>query len=530
MKTWPDVNALYQVYPRSFKDANGDGIGDLRGIIEKLDHFKGSKNSLGVDAIWISPIYCSPMKDFGYDVSNHCDIDPIFGTLDDFEELLHEAHRRDIKVMLDFVPNHTSDQHAWFQEALADPKSPKRDYYVWRDPKPDGSPPNNWLSFFGGSTWELEPASGQYYLHSFLSSQPDLNWQNPAVREEMKNVLRFWLDMGVDGVRADAIWYISKDPRWRDNPVRLDTDESPGSYWSYIHRYSRSGPHVLEYLRELTDVVESYPDRFMIFEHLFDGDVDGRMEQLRSLYEVNPRVSAPFNFEGMFLPWHAEAFGEFIQFSQDVLCPGDISFHSFSNHDQSRIVSRFGKEQARLVALLQLTMPGISTIYYGEEIGMSDVAIPQSKLLDKGRGSSGNRDVARTPMQWSDDEYAGFSCMAPWLPTSRYSHSCNVVTEINDDDSFLNLYRQLLGLRQANDILIKGSYTPIKSYKDILAFERAYGDEKYVIVLNFSAKKRDVFVTYSGAVIASTHPARPPHIARNGEVTLRSYEGIVVKL
>ena len=530
MKTWPDINAIYQVYPRSFKDGNHDGIGDLRGIIEKLDHFKGSRHSLGVDAIWISPIYRSPMKDFGYDVSDHRDIDPIFGTLDDFTELLAKAHERDIKVMLDFVPNHTSDQHPWFQEAIANPKSPKREYYVWRDPKPDGSPPNNWLSFFGGSTWELEPVSGQYYLHTFLTSQPDLNWDNPKLREEMKDVLRFWLDMGVDGVRADAIWYISKDPDFTDNPIRAGVHESEDSYWAYVHRYSRAGPRVIEYLRELTDVVESYPDRFMVFEHLFDGDAGGRMEQLRALYDVNPRVSAPFNFEGMFTTWGAEPFGEFVQFAQDILRHGDISIHCFSNHDQSRIVSRFGKEQARLIAMLQLTMPGIPTIYYGEEIGMSDVTIPASKRVDVGRGSSGNRDVVRTPMQWNDSKFAGFSQVGPWLPISRYVSSCNVESEISDNDSFFTLYRNLLALRTRDETLTKASYSQIKSYKDILAFERTHNETTYIVALNFSDKKHDVFVSYHGEVVTSTHPEKPPTIAKNGEVTLRPYEGIVVKL
>ncbi len=530
MKTWPDVNALYQVYPRSFKDASGDGVGDLKGITSKLDYFSGSKDSLGIDAIWISPIYRSPMKDFGYDVSDHCDIDPIFGTLDDFKHLLAEAHKRGIKVMLDFVPNHTSDQHPWFQEALADRNSPKRDYYVWRDPSADGALPNNWLSFFGGSTWELDPASGQYYLHTFLKSQPDLNWDNPRVREEMKDVLRFWLDLGVDGIRADAIWYISKDPDFRDDPMRAGAAAGEDSFWSYVHRYSRAGPRVVEYLRELAEVVESYPDRFIVYEHLFDGDVGDRMEQFRALYEVNPRVSAPFNFEGMFTEWGASHFGDFIQFAQDMLREGDISVYSFSNHDQSRIVSRFGEDRARLIAMMQLTMPGLPTIYYGDELGMKDVAIPMEKMVDGGRGMSGSRDPVRTPMQWDRTRNAGFSDGEPWLPIDSAYKTHNVVSELADNDSFFALYQTLLRLRREDETMTKGAYVRIESYKDILAFERTHGETNYMVVLNFSDKKRDVFVSYLGEIVCSTYPARHSVIAKNGEVTLQPYQGIVVKV
>lgn len=533
VKRWQNTNALYQIYPRSFMDANNDGVGDLQGIIDRLDYLKGTPDSLGVDAIWISPVYPSPMADFGYDVSDYCDIHPIFGDLTIFRRLLDEAHARGIKVMMDFVPNHTSDQHPWFLDALSGPDSDKRDYYVWRDPKPDGSPPNNWISIFGGSMWQRDDASGQYYLHSFLKEQPDLNWDNPRVREEMKAVLRFWCDMGVDGFRADAVWHMAKDAEMRDNPRNPDYTGLPDDYDAVFHTRSRYGPKLFTYLRELTEIVESYPDRIMILENYPDPKLGDVITQYRQFYDVQPGVAMPFNFEAMWLPWGAAGFGEFLTRFHTMLRPGDMPVFALSNHDQSRIVTRFGREQARLMAMFLLTQPGLPTIYYGDEIGMEDGTILPHQVQDpSGKNNPmGGRDGERTPMQWSEANQAGFTTHVPWLPVAKSAHLYNVDKEINDPDSFLSLYRTLLGLRSLDTTMTDGTFHEIhRGDKEVLAYERKGHDSHYVIQLNFSKKKETVFVSYHGRVVASTHQGKPPVLAKNGEVILRPFEGVVVKL
>lgn len=532
MKPWTSVNALYQIYPRSFFDTNDDGVGDLGGIIEKLSYLKGEPDSLGVDAIWISPIYPSPMADFGYDVSDYCDIHPIFGDLNQFKMLLEKAHARGIKVMMDFVPNHTSDQHPWFQEALRDTHSPKRDYYVWRDPKPDGSPPNNWISIFGGSMWQRDDISGQYYLHSFLKEQPDLNWDNSAVREEMKEVLRFWLDMGVDGFRADAVWHMAKDDQLRDNPTNPDFVGGADDYGSLIHTRSRYGPKLFTYLKELANVVGSYDDRIIIFENYPDPALGDVVEQYRQFYDVHHGVAMPFNFEAMFLPWSATAFGDFMQRFQAILRPGDTPVYCLSNHDQSRIVTRFGSEQAKLMAMFLLTQPGLPTMYYGDEIGMADGHILPHQVQDPSGKSNpmGGRDPERTPMQWSAGKHAGFTNHIPWLPVAQNATNNNVEVENQNGGSFLALYRTLLGLRARDSTFGKGVVTHIKSDNDeILAYEcRSYKD-RYVVILNFSDHLSQVFASHTGEVVCCTQPEREPRLEKNGEVKLEAYEGIIIR-
>ncbi len=532
MKPWTSVNALYQIYPRSFFDTNDDGVGDLGGIIQKLSYLKGEPDSLGVDAIWISPIYPSPMADFGYDVSDYCDIHPIFGDLNQFKMLLEKAHARGIKVMMDFVPNHTSDQHPWFQEALRDTHSPKRDYYVWRDPKPDGSPPNNWISIFGGSMWQRDDISGQYYLHSFLKEQPDLNWDNSAVREEMKEVLRFWLDMGVDGFRADAVWHMAKDDQLRDNPTNPDFVGGADDYGSLIHTRSRYGPKLFTYLKELANVVGSYDDRIIIFENYPDPALGDVVEQYRQFYDVHHGVAMPFNFEAMFLPWSAEAFGEFMQRFQAILRPGDTPVYCLSNHDQSRIVTRFGSEQAKLMAMFLLTQPGLPTMYYGDEIGMADGHILPHQVQDPSGKSNpmGGRDPERTPMQWSAGKQAGFTNHIPWLPVSSSVAHANVEAEQADRNSFLSLYQQLLLLRSDGPTLLSGSLEYRKGASDdILAYERYDQHAHYLVLLNFGAINHTVFATHKGSVVSTTAGDSPPSITAHGEITLGAYEGVVIK-
>lgn len=538
-KRWSDVNAIYQIYPRSFKDSDGDGIGDLRGVIDKIDYFKGTKDSLGIDAIWFSPIFPSPMADMGYDVSNYCDINPEFGTLDEFRELLEKAHARDIKVMLDFVPNHTSDQHPWFKESRKPKPNQYSDYYVWQDPKPGGGPPNNWLSIFGGSAWEYDKTRKQYYLHTFLKEQPDLNWDNPAVRTEMAEVLRFWFDLGVDGIRADAVRFISKDPALHDDPkakgAAKDISGSGGAYDDYIHKYSRYWKNLFPYLTELTAVVEEYHNRVMIFEDYPDGNF-GTREQYLAFYGINPKVSAPFNFEGIWTPFKAPDFREFITEFQGMLNPDEhIPVYCFGNHDQWRLVTRMGgPEQARLIALLQMALPGLPTVYYGDELGMPNTPIKHDEIQDLRAFSSGDpdstRDYERTPMQWSRDKYAGFSDTKPWLPIGDTVARHNVETQLREHDSFLSLYRRLLNLRRRYPILRHGTYELLGDEEpELFMYARWIGDQHVYVAANFSSKPNKAKLPHNGRVLCCTHPVDYPEIEDDGTIILRPYEGIIVE-
>ena len=346
--TWYRSGVLYQIYPLSFADSNGDGYGDITGIIDHLDYLGGAENSLGVSAIWLSPVYKSPLKDFGYDVSDFRAIDPVFGTMEDFERLVREIHTRGMKLLMDFVPNHTSDQHPWFQEALQSKASPKRDWYIWANPKADGSEPNNWLGLFGGQAWTLDKASGQYYLHTFLPSQPDLNWRNPEVRTEMEAVLRFWLGKGVDGFRTDSIYYLIKDDQLRDDPINPDYIEGvsdPATY--YKKTYSAGQSEIFGLLEGICEVVDQDDDSFLVSEAYLG------IEELKTLYRACTKhpIHAPFNFNLMSLPWEASVFGDWIEAYEASLRPQDVPNYVLGNHDRPRLASRVGTQRARALAL-----------------------------------------------------------------------------------------------------------------------------------------------------------------------------------
>lgn len=528
MARWQNVNGIYQIYPRSFKDSNGDGVGDLVGITEKLDYIKGKPDSLGIDAIWISPFYSSPMADFGYDISDYYSIDPLFGDLEDFKTLLDEAHARDIKVMVDYVPNHTSNEHPWFVASRSSRENEKRDWYVWRDPAPEGGPPNNWQSVFGGSAWQLDVPLGQYYLHSFLTAQPDLNWDNPEVREAMTKVLDFWLALGVDGIRADAVRWLSKDPQFQDNPLNPDFKENDRSYDRYFARYSRYGDKLFDYLGEMAAVVERYPDRIILFEDYIDTNI-ARQEQYTHFYSVNPEVAAPFNFEGLGLPYNATDFrlliNEFQMLSKGKMRP----FYCFSNHDQVRIVSRFGAKQARLIAMLQLTLPGIPVVYYGDELGMYNVPIPSNMVKDPfekwapGHG----RDPQRTPMQWSDEKFAGFSEAIPWLPVANDFIKTNVETELQDPHSSLMLYKELLKLRRSSTALQSGKYVEWSGKSNnVFGYSREDEQEQLVVLLNMADEIVECAADIKGELIYSTHAV----VESGGEcIFLQPHQGMIVR-
>lgn len=530
MTTWRDVTAVYQIYPRSFMDTNHDGVGDIPGIISKLDYIR---ETLGINAIWMSPVYRSPMVDCGYDVSDYEQIDPVFGALDDMRRLIDEAHRRDIKVMMDIVPNHTSDQHAWFQESRSSRDNPKRDWYVWRDAPGDGQLPNNWLSQAGGSSWTYDPTTGQYYLHSFMPQQPDLNWENPDVREAMKGVMRYWFDMGVDGFRVDAVWGLSKNLDYADDPHNPAFDGPSDEYGYYIHSSCKQGPHFIERLAEIAAVAREYEDRFVVFEYYPDDKLGDIMVQYRAVYSIDPSVCSAFFFEGFRQPWSAAIFGTVYHDFLTGLDEQALPAMSISNHDQPRIASRFSQAQARLMAMMQLTMPGLPFVYYGDEIGMENVELSSDEVrdqFDSSTGVFGGRDPERTPMQWDDTLYAGFSDAKPWLPVSPNRVQINVASQCADDDSLLALFRWLTDFRSRTEVLRHGWFETIDVNNGyVFAYKRSSDTERYYVLLNFDDHDQPVQLPEACTTLRSAHTYDDVMISPDNSLVLYAHQGVLLK-
>src|ERR1700719_1104887 len=449
---WWMHGIVYEIYPRSFQDSNEDGVGDLQGIRQRLDYLTW----LGVDAIWIAPIHPSPMADFGYDVSDYCGVDPLFGSLSDFDDLLRDAHSRGLKVILDFVPNHTSDQHPWFKESRSSRLNPKRDWYIWRNGKSDGVPPHNWVSQFGGSAWTFDASTEQYYLHSFLREQPDLNWRNPAVRHAMYDVLRFWLDRGVDGFRVDVLWLLIKDDQFRDNPVNPAYVPGESSHDRLLPFYTANRPEVHAIVAEMRSVTDTYPDRVLI------GEIYLPIEQLVTYYGHDLKgAHLPFNFQLLQTAWNAASIAQIMEEYEAALPHGAWPNWVLGNHDKERIASKIGSAQARVAAMLLLTLRGTPTIYYGEEIGMKDVPIAPEQVQDPAEknepGLGLGRDPERTPMPWDASLLAGFTSGKPWLPLGPDHASVNVMAMGESRGLILNLYRRLVELRRNNPVLTHGA-------------------------------------------------------------------------
>lgn len=521
-KAWRDVGSLYQIYPRSFRDLNGDGVGDLNGITLKMDYL----SDLGVDAIWISPFFTSPMTDLGYDVADYQNVDPVFGGLDDFRMLLDEAHARDIKVMIDLVPCHTSDQHPWFVESRSGRGNPKRDWYVWRDGN-DGHEPNNWISLAGGKSWTFDADSGQYYLHSFLPTQPDLNWDNPEVRLAIKDVVRFWFDMGVDGMRVDAIWGISKDPELRDDIVNYDFHGDSNSYGAYIHDHCKQGPHFQEYLHELASVCDEYDDKQMVFEFYPDERLGDIWQQYHDVIHVHPKATA-FFMEHRQNDWHGEHTGwNIVNYLEAA--GENMPFFCLGNHDQPRVTSRLGLPRSRALQFLNLLCPGVSVMYYGDEIGMEDVDLTQHDAQDGFHCSlQDDRNRARTPMQWNSSRYAGFANVLPWLPVHSNRKQVNVAKETKDPSSLLWLCRKLLELRHELPILRYGSMEKLDTGNGfVLGFRRQLDGRQLQIYINFADSVQTVWLPNSGRVIIGTNP----DIRVDGDVLqLPGYGGVLIDI
>ena len=521
---WWQRGIIYQIYPRSFADSNNDGIGDLPGIISKLDYL----HWLGIDAVWISPIYPSPMADFGYDISDYRAIHPIFGTMDDFDRLLESAHRLGIKVILDLVPNHTSSQHPWFLESRASRNNPKRDWYIWRDPAPDGGPPNNWLSTFGGSAWEFDAGTSQYYYHAYLKQQPDLNWRNPDVRRAMHQVMRFWLDRGVDGFRVDVIWHLIKDEQFRANPPNPHYRAGQWPYRQLLATYTTDRPEVHHIIAGMRAVMDDYSDRLMI------GEVYLPVERLVTYYGTGgDGCHLPFNFQLIEEPWHAATIASAVQTYEAALPAHGWPNWVLSNHDKSRIGSRVGLPQARVAAMLLLTLRGTPTLYYGDEIGMTDVPIPPNLIQDPWEhnvpGIGIGRDPVRTPMQWDASPHAGLTMGTPWLPVDQAASRVNIENERNDPQSMLSLYRELIRLRNAEEALILGSYRLLSVTDDVMVYLRELGTRRLLVGLNFSAQARVAGVQVRGKILLSTGLDRWNE-QLDGELKLRGNEGIVADL
>ncbi|KRE09951.1 alpha-amylase [Bosea sp. Root381] len=481
---WWQSSVIYQIYPRSFQDANGDGIGDLKGITQRLDYLGG----LGIDAIWISPIYPSPMADFGYDVADHCDVDPRFGTLADFDELLAQAHARGLKVLLDFVPNHTSDRHAWFAESRSSRDAAKRDWYLWCDPAPNGGPPNNWISDFGGSAWAWDETSGQYYYHAFLKEQPDLNWRNPAVQAAMYEVMRFWFDRGVDGFRIDVLWHLIKAADFPDNPPNPAYRPAMGEMHRVLQLHSTDQPEVHALAAEMRAIADSYGIAGLC-ERVLLGEIYLPIDPLMHYYgQEHAGVHLPLNFLLIDAPWQAGALADLIAGYEAALPPAAWPNWVLGNHDRPRIARKLGEAKARIAAMLLLTLRGTPTLYYGDELGLNDAKIPPSQVQDprelREPGLGLGRDPVRSPMPWDGSENAGFSTAPPWLPLNADCHLRNVAEMTGERASILALYRRLLAVRRAHPALAIGAFALLDSAGDVLAYERRHGTQRLIVALN----------------------------------------------
>jgi len=592
---WWQTGVIYQIYPRSFQDTPNpsgiaDGVGDLPGITARLDYLV----SLGVDAIWISPFYPSPMADFGYDVANYTGVDPLFGTLADFDTLLASAHAKGLRVILDFVPNHTSDQHPWFLESRSSRDNEKRDWYLWHDPAQPGDDwqpakqriPNNWMSNFGGSAWEWDQHTEQFYLHSFLKQQPDLNWRNPKVRAAIYSAMCFWLDRGVDGFRMDVLWLLVKDEFYRNNPP------NPQDLASTLPVFTADQPETHEIVAEMRTLLDSYGDTLApgttknpgapgpapgtrastetptpnptpipllptpyslnpASSRVLIGEIYLPLPELVRYYgqpaENTPQLrgaNLPFNFHLIQTQWQAEAIAQIIRTYELLLPSGAWPNYVLGNHDQSRLATRIGLQQARLAAMLLLTLRGTPTLYYGDELGMQDIPIAPNQIQDpaekndpgKGRG----RDPERSPMLWVDAPNAGFTTptATPWLPLQQDWQTLNAATQQRNPKSMLSLYNKLLALRRRHDTLHSGGITDVVAEGNILRYRRTALPDghstDFQVLLNFGSETATILCA-PGTVLLTTILDGEGSLTGNPDgtpstITIESGEGLLIAL
>ncbi|WP_225205705.1 alpha-glucosidase [Novosphingobium huizhouense] len=528
-KWWHNA-VIYEIYPRSFQDSDGDGIGDLKGITQRLDYLA----QLGVDAIWVTPFFPSPNADFGYDVADYTGVAREYGTIEDWDTLTREAKKRGIRVLVDLVVNHSSDQHPWFVESRSSRTNPKRDWYVWRDPAPDGGPPTNWQSIFGGSTWQFDKATGQYYYHIFLAQQPDLNWANPQVCAAMHAVMRFWLSHGASGFRLDATPYLFEDPAWPNDP---DVASGPPVWLKPYNSGLKEGNVALRGLRQVVDSVPG--DAILLGE-----SSTATIEDLRKVYGAHAdEINLPMNFlYGNLTRLDAKVFKKTIDEAETRL-DGLPPVFFFSSHDHSRQWTSFGNgvdndRIARLTAAMTLTLRGTALLYYGEEIGMADLPAdllegfplgPKRKVADK-------RDPERSPMQWTGEPGAGFTTGAPWLPVAPAARTVNVARQQGEAGSMLGWYTQLLALRRTEPALREGAYVPLDSGNgDVVAYARRLpSGEGVLVLLNMSGRRQALRITgwpdaapRAGEVIMTSAPSGAANVV---DPVLEPYATTLVRL
>ncbi|HUH17032.1 MAG TPA: alpha-amylase family glycosyl hydrolase [Methylomirabilota bacterium] len=524
---WWQGAVIYQIYPRSFSDADGNGIGDLAGIASRLDHLRGTDASLGVDALWLSPIYPSPLNDFGYDISDYTDVAAEYGTLADLDALIDACHRRGLRFLMDLVPCHTSIEHPWFRAARSSRDDPKRDWFIWADPAPGGGPPSNWTAAFGGSSWEWEAHTEQFYLHSFYPEQPDLNWRNPEVAEAIAEVMRFWFRRGIDGFRVDAIFAAIKDARLRDNPPDRRPGAIPGlgGDAGQDPLWSMNRPEVHDVIRHLRRVAIEFPGRVLV------GEAYVPVEQLAGYlgHGADDEFHLAFNFELLLSPWEHQDLTLAIERSEALHPVGVWPTYALSNHDQSRHATRWGAERAPLAAFMLLTLRGVAVMYAGEEIGMVD-ADPSG--LPTPPFDRAGRDGYRTPMQWDDSPGGGFTTGTPWLPLVDHT-TRHVKAQRADPGSLLSLYRRLISARRSSPALGRGEPRSIFGVApDVIAWLREAEEERVLVLLNIGAVERTcqlpVLNVQAGEVVVATS-ARAGRVELDGLV-LAPLEGLALRL
>jgi alpha-glucosidase len=534
--SWWQRAVIYHVYPRSFMDSNGDGVGDLAGITSRLEYLV----ELGVDAVWLSPFYRSPMADFGYDVSDHCAVDPLFGDLADADALIARAHELGLRVVVDYVPNHTSDQHPWFIEARSSRRSPTRDWYVWSDPAIDGGVPNNWRSEFGGSAWTLDEATGQYYYHAYLAAQPNLNWHHPGVRRAMFDVLRFWLERGVDGFRLDAFRRLFVDLSFPDEPENPEyRPDVHNESFAVLPVHTSEQPELFELASEMRREIDASGD------HLLLGEIYLGVEPLMRYHGTpdEPGLHLAGNFTLLWTPWDAGALADLLVTYESVLPDHAWPNWVLGNHDRSRVASRIGARQARVAAMFLLTTRGTPTIYYGDELGMTDVEIAPEAVQDPWEknvpGMGFGRDPVRTPMAWTDGVHGGFSTVEPWLPLGPDTSERNVATQRADATSIWKLHQRLLALRRATPALVDGEITGVIAHEGVLAYRRQHAGSELLVLLEMSGRAASVSLQshtarrceYGFVVVLSTELDREGPIgSADATLELRADEGLVLEM
>ena len=515
---------VYEIAVISFQDSNGDGKGDLEGLISRIGYLEW----LGIDAVWLTPIYKSAFRDLGYDISDYCSVDPAFGSLKEFDRLLETLHDAGIRLILDLVPNHTAKDHPWFVESASSPTNAKADWYIWADAAENGGPPNNWLSRFGGSAWEWCEPRRQYYYHSFLVEQPDLNWRNPQVRGAIADVTRFWLDRGVDGFRVDASAVLIKDALLRDNPSNSDAEGKPPPQ-RQTPVFTDDRPETMDCIEFIREVTDSYAGRLLC------GEVQGKTDRIGHFYgNHKPRLHLPLNFALLDTPWNALSLQGAIDAYYNAIPEHAWPVWVIGGHDKPRIASKIGEAQIRVLAMLLMTLRGTPFLFMGDEIGRKRVTIPPDRVQDPFEklvpGYGLCRDPERAPMRWDYSPDGGFTSGDPWLPLESADGAADVVTQQRDVHSILALFRALMALRREHVCLRQGAYEPLRSQNDVLAYRRTDSGNGFLIALNIAAEPRKYYWQGRGRLLLSTNLDRPPEPLPDASLLLGGNEGVIIAI